>query len=47
MLFAAIITAFSEDPQTLLIVVAAIEFGKPAPNATCLAGACPAPAWRT
>ena len=46
-LFAAIITAFRDEPQTLLIVVAAIEFGKPAPSATCRAGACPAPAWST
>ena len=34
MLLAAIITAFKEEPQTLLIVVAAIVFGRPAPNAT-------------
>ncbi len=44
---AAIITVFSPEPQTLLMVVAAIESGNPAPSATCLAGACPAPACNT
>ena len=33
-LLAAIIAAFREEPQTLLMVVAAVEFGSPAPNAT-------------
>ena len=33
-LFAAIIAALREEPQTLLIVVAAVELGSPAPKAT-------------
>ena len=33
-LLAAIIAAFREEPHTLLIVVAAVEFGRPAPRAT-------------
>ena len=47
MLFAAIIAASNELPQTLLIVVAPIDTGKPAPRATCLAGFCPQPACNT
>jgi hypothetical protein len=35
----AIMTAFSPDPQTLLIVVAQTESASPAPFAACLAGA--------
>ena len=38
-LLAAIITAFNDEPHTLLIVVAAIVLGRPAPNATWRAGA--------
>ena len=44
---AAIITAFRLEPQTLLIVVHGVEYGKPAFIATCLAGACPEPACKT
>ena len=43
----AIITDFRLDPQTLLIVVQGVETGNPDPRATCLAGFCPEPAWRT
>jgi hypothetical protein len=32
---------FIPDEQTLLTVVQTTEFGMPAPNAACLAGACP------
>ena len=45
--FAASITALSDEPQTLLIVTAGVESGKPAPNATWRAGAWPAPACNT
>lgn len=38
---------FSPDAQTLLTVVQTTEFGIPAPNAACLAGACPRFALRT
>ena len=42
--WAASITAFMPDPQTLLTVVAPIEEGSPAPMATCRATFCPSPA---
>ena len=38
---------FIPDAQTLLTVVATTELGIPAPNAACLAGACPKFALRT
>lgn len=38
---------FIPDAQTLLTVVQTTEFGTPAPNAACLAGACPKFALRT
>ena len=42
--WSASITAFKPEPQTLLMVNAAIVFGKPAASAACRAGACPTPA---
>ena len=47
MSLAAIIAAFKLEPQTLLTVVQGVEYGNPAPSATCLAGACPAPDCKT
>ena len=44
---AAIMMAFSPEPQTLLIVRHGVEFLIPAIKAACLAGACPTPAVRT
>ena len=44
---AAIITALSPDPQTLLRVVHGVESGRPAPSATCRAGAWPTLAGKT
>ena len=44
---APIITAFSPEPQTLLMVVALTPSGSPAFSAAWRAGACPAPACRT
>ena len=44
---APIITAFSPEPQTLLMVVALTPSGSPALSAACRAGAWPAPAWST
>ena len=41
------ITAFSPEPQTLLMVVALTESGSPALRAAWRAGAWPAPAWMT
>ena len=38
---------FIPDAQTLLMVVQTTVFGIPAPNAACLAGACPKLALRT
>lgn len=38
---------FIPEAQTLFIVVQATEFGIPAPNAACLAGACPKFALKT
>jgi len=38
---------FIPDEQTLLIVVQITDVGIPAPNAACLAGACPKFALRT
>lgn len=38
------LTAFSPEAHTLLIVVASTLVGKPANMAACLAGACPTPA---
>src|SRR3990167_9555403 len=43
----AIITAFIPEPHILLTVVQSTLTGKPAPKATCLAGACPRPAGNT
>ena len=43
----AIMTDLRLEPHTLLIVVLGVVTGKPAPSATCRAGFCPAPAWRT
>ena len=44
---AAMLTAFSPDAHTLLIVVASMLVGRPAKMAACLAGACPTPAEST
>jgi hypothetical protein len=44
---APIITAFSPEPHTLLIVVALTPSGRPAFRAAWRAGACPAPACST
>lgn len=38
---------FNPDAQTLLTVVQTTEWDSPAPNAACLAGACPKFALRT
>jgi hypothetical protein len=35
------------EPQTLLMVVASTDVGRPAPSAACRAGAWPSPAGRT
>ena len=40
---AASVIAFMPLAHTLFIVVLATEFGRPAPRAACLAGACPTP----
>src|SRR5438093_914367 len=45
--WAASITAFRPEPQTLLIVRAATLGGRPAPRAAWRAGACPRPAVTT
>jgi hypothetical protein len=39
MLWAASMTAFMPDAQTLFTVVQITEYGRPAPKAACLAGA--------
>ena len=44
---AAIMTALSPEPHTLLTVVAGVEIGTPAPNAAWRAGAWPRPAGNT
>ena len=44
---AAKLTAFIPEAQTLLIVVAGIEVGRPARRIACVAGACPHPADKT
>ena len=44
--WAAIITAFRPEPQTLLTVAAPTETGSPAPSAACRAGFWPSPAPR-
>ena len=41
------VAPFIPDAQTLLMVVQTTELGIPAPNAACLAGACPKFALRT
>lgn len=41
------VMAFMPEAQTLLMVVASVVSGHPAPRATCLAGAWPNPAERT
>lgn len=41
------VAPFNPDAQTLLTVVQITELGIPAPNAACLAGACPRFALRT
>src|ERR1700734_4314952 len=43
----ASIVAFIPEPQTLLMVVAPVASGNPAPRAACLAGAWPCPAGKT
>ena len=43
----AIATAFSPEPQSMLIVVAGTSFGMPAPSAAWRAGFCPSPACST
>ena len=43
--WAASITAFSPEPQTLLIVSAATRSASPPLSAACRAGFCPLPAW--
>src|SRR6202522_2257154 len=43
----ASIVAFIPEPQTLLMVVAPVASGDPAPRAACLAGARPCPAGNT
>src|SRR3984885_3318942 len=43
----ASIVAFIPEPQTLLIVVAPVASGNPAPRAACRAGAWPCPAGST
>jgi hypothetical protein len=45
--YAAIITAFIPLAQTLLTVVEGVSRFISDPNATCLAGAYPSPAWIT
>src|SRR2546423_1980333 len=47
MAFAAYITAFNPEPQTLLMVTAPAETGMPAPMPACRAGACPTAACNT
>ncbi|WVZ09661.1 hypothetical protein V8G54_014191 [Vigna mungo] len=47
MVSAASMVAFIPDAHTLLIVVQITDVGIPAPNAACLAGACPKFALRT
>jgi hypothetical protein len=46
MAWAAVITDWRPDPQTLLMVVAGTESGRPALIATCRAGFMPRPACR-
>jgi len=45
--WAASITAFNPEPQTLLTVTAPTSTGIPAATAACRAGAMPLPAWTT
>src|SRR6516165_2883152 len=45
--WAASPTAFSPEPHTLLMVIAATRAPQPPFNAACLAGFCPSPAWTT
>lgn len=47
MFCAARTTALSPDAQTLLIVIASTEVGRPAKMAACRAGDWPTEAWRT
>src|SRR6267154_3705664 len=44
---AARATAFSPEPQTLLMVMAATRASQPPFSAACRAGFCPSPAWTT
>ena len=47
MMSCASMVAFMPEPQTLLMVVAPVASGRPAPRAACRAGAWPCPAGST